>query len=194
MSNKSGMLLDSREKNVEGFNPNVANDERTPNVTASSKAGYVFIWIIAAIFGVIIIGLPIMFSLTIQKRNFFRTQQEKINESSSGIDVQLKKRRDTLIKLVDATQSSIKFEKTLLTDITSLRNINHFSANDKQNASKLDSAASKILATFENYPNLKTTDTIRDLMQTATVMEGEIAAARRLYNSQALHFNQEIQR
>jgi LemA protein len=135
-----------------------------------------------------------MFALTIQKRNFFRTQQEKINESSSGIDVQLKKRRDTLIKLVDATQSSIKFEKTLLTDITSLRNVNHFSANDKHMTSKLDGAASKILATFENYPNLKTTDTIRDLMQTATVMEGEIAAARRLYNSQALHFNQEIQR
>jgi hypothetical protein len=49
------------------------------------------------------------------------------------------------------------------------------------------------LATFENYPNIKSTDTIRDLMQTATILEGEIAATRRLYNQQALRFNQTIQ-
>jgi LemA protein len=87
----------------------------------------------------------------------------------------------------------MKFEKSLLTDVTSLRNVNHFTPSDKANTQKLDRCANGILATFENYPNLKTTDTIRDLMQTATVMEGEIAAARRLYNSQSLQFNQKIQ-
>ena len=191
---ESGMIVDTRKKNVEGFDPDVVNDARTPNVGSGSKIGYIFLWIIATIFGLVIIGLPIMIALRIQKANWFKTQQEKINESASGIDVQLKKRRDTLIKLVDATQTSVKFEKSLLTNITSLRNVNHFASNDKPTTTKLDNTARGILATFENYPNLKTTDTIRDLMQTATVMEGEIAAARRLYNSQALNFNQEIQR
>jgi hypothetical protein len=40
---------------------------------------------------------------------------------------------------------------------------------------------------------LKTTDTIRDLMQSADYIEREIAASRRLYNATALNFNQEIQ-
>jgi LemA protein len=110
--------------------------------------------------------------------------------------VQLKKRRDTLIKLVDATQTSIKFEKSLLTDITKLRNVN-VAPNDPDGLVKQDkassSALSRLLATFENYPNLKTTDTIRDLMSSADYIEREIAASRRLYNATALQFNQEIQ-
>ncbi|MDR2369743.1 MAG: LemA family protein, partial [Mycoplasmataceae bacterium] len=113
-----------------------------------------------------------------------------------GIDVQLKKRRDTLIKLVDATQTSIKFEKSLLTDITRLRNVN-VTANDANGLVAQDkassSALSRLMATFENYPNLKTTDTIRDLMSSADYIEREIAASRRLYNATALQFNQEIQ-
>jgi LemA protein len=55
------------------------------------------------------------------------------------------------------------------------------------------SAFGRLLATVENYPNLKTTDTIRDLMQSADYIEREIAAARRLYNAVALEFNQRIQ-
>jgi LemA protein len=110
--------------------------------------------------------------------------------------VQLKKRRDTLIKLVDATQTSVKFEKSLLTDITRLRNVN-IAPNDTKGLVAQDtasaSAMSRLMATFENYPNLKTTDTIRDLMASADYIEREIAASRRLYNATALQFNQEIQ-
>jgi hypothetical protein len=40
---QTGMMLDTRKENKEGFNPNVANDERTPNVTTASKVGYIFI-------------------------------------------------------------------------------------------------------------------------------------------------------
>ncbi|MDR0825707.1 MAG: LemA family protein, partial [Mycoplasmataceae bacterium] len=90
------------------------------------------------------------------------------------------------------TQTSIKFEKGLLTDITSLRNINHFSAQDK-NTQKLDYVAHGLIGQLENYPNLKTTDTIRELMQAANIIENEIAASRRLYNQIALEFNQSIQ-
>jgi LemA protein len=97
---------------------------------------------------------------------------------------------------VDATQTSVKFEKSLLTDITRLRNVN-VTANDANGLVAQDrvssSALSRLMATFENYPNLKTTDTIRDLMSSADYIEREIAASRRLYNATALQFNQEIQ-
>ncbi|MDR3330471.1 MAG: LemA family protein [Mycoplasmataceae bacterium] len=187
------MLLDTKEKdetNKEGFDPNVVNRERNAEVTSGSKGGFWFLFVISWI--IIIPGICVLV-WKIKKANWFRTTQEKINEAASGIDIQLKKRRDTLIKLVDATQTSIKFEKGLLTDITSLRNVNHFNPSDAKTVSKLDSTSRGILATFENYPNLKTTDTIRDLMQSADYIEREIAASRRLYNATALNFNQEIQ-
>jgi LemA protein len=50
----------------------------------------------------------------------------------------------------------------------------------------------KMVATIENYPNLKSTDAIRDLMQSADYCEREIAANRRLYNSVVNEFNQKI--
>ncbi|MDR1991346.1 MAG: LemA family protein [Mycoplasmataceae bacterium] len=190
------MLLDTREKNdqqSEGFNPNVINAQRDVSITSGAKIAF---WIMFIFLWFTIIGGIVITVWKVGKGNYFKTQQEKINEAASGIDVQLKKRRDTLVKLVDATQTSVKFEKSLLTDITRLRNVN-VSPNDTDGLAKTDlasaSALSRLMATFENYPNLKTTDTIRDLMSSADYIEREIAASRRLYNATALQFNQTIQ-
>ena len=40
---ESGMIVDTRKKNVEGFDPDVVNDARTPNVGSGSKIGYIFL-------------------------------------------------------------------------------------------------------------------------------------------------------
>lgn len=191
------MLLDTREEdkqqNKEGFNPNVVNAQRASTIGGGAKVAF---WILFVFCWLTIIGGIIITVWKVKKGNWFKTQQEKINSAASGIDVQLKKRHDTLIKLVDATQTSIKFEKSLLTDITRLRNINVSPNNPDAtvaNEKLSTSAFSRLMATFENYPNLKTTDTIRDLMQSADYIEREIAASRRLYNEVVLRFNQEIQ-
>jgi LemA protein len=121
----------------------------------------------------------------------------QINEATSNIDVQLAKRKDVLIKLVDATKSSLSFEKDLLKEVTELRNVNmnpsaHNQAKTIKNEQMLNSAFGKLMATFENYPNIKSTDTIVNLMQTADYIEREIAASRRLYNSVVSQFNQKL--
>lgn len=186
-------MLDTRTPPTDekGFEPSVQNEERSPS--KSNSGGF---WFLFAISWLLIIPGICVLVWYIKRGNWFRTQQEKVNEAASGIEIQLKKRHDTLIKLVDATQTSIKFEKSLLTDITRLRNvnINNHDINKTVETERLGSSAfGRLLATFENYPNIKTTDTIRDLMQTADYIEREIAAARRLYNAIALEFNQTIQ-
>lgn len=188
-------MLDTRIKNNEqkGFDPSVQNEERTPPKSQSSTGMFWFLFVLSWLIIIPGICLTVWY---VQRGNWLRTQQEKINESASGIEVQLKKRHDTLIKLVDATQTSIKFEKSLLSDITKLRNVNLAAHNIQQTVQTERVGASafgRLLATVENYPNLKTTDTIRDLMQSADYIEREIAAARRLYNAVALEFNQRIQ-
>jgi LemA protein len=121
--------------------------------------------------------------------------QIQVNQASSNIDVQLKQRRDTLVKLVDVTKSSVKFEKNLLTDVTKLRSIKNFNPiapSNTTNLNKLESLNTKIMATLENYPKLESVKTIRELMNSADYLEREIAATRRTYNATVTSFNQAL--
>lgn len=166
-------------KRDEGFNPTVDNSERQ----AETNSG-----------GMILIYLSFIFIIPIfwfiGKRNYFVRQENKINESISGIDVQLKKRRDTLIKLVDAVKGSVKFEKEVLTGVTMLRK--GLSGNTMKDMTATNKIAAGINATFEAYPDLKSTANIAKLMDVSTDIEQEIAATRRLYNSYVNEWNQNI--
>jgi LemA protein len=118
--------------------------------------------------------------------------QIETNKATSNIDVQLKNRRDTLIKLFDATKNSMKYEKGLLTDITKLRKQNVGTKNYAESSETLDNVSSKLLATVENYPQLQSVAAIRDLMQTADYIEREIASNRRQYNAIVSEFNKDL--
>jgi LemA protein len=115
--------------------------------------------------------------------------QMQANNAASSIDIQLTKRSETLVKLVDATKSSMKFEKSLLTDVTSMRGVRVDASNRNQVTQKMDSAFARLLATAENYPQIKSTDTVRQLMSSAEYIEREIASSREVYNSICTEFN-----
>ena len=183
------MLLDTRtehEANKTGFNPNVQNQPLTPQVKG-------WMWILIVLLFIFTIGLYGF--AYVGKRNWLNRQQEKINTSASNIGVQLAQRRDTLTKLLDATKSHVKYEQTVLTDITELRSIDAKSIQPAQRsaiANKLDHAAIRIRAVMENYPDLKAGASIMQLMNSAEINEREIAASRRLYNQYVNDFNQAI--
>ena len=157
------------------FNPNVDNTKRTAQASGFGK----FIWYLLFIF-----IIPAI--VHVVKRNALLRKQMRINETAAGIDVQLKKRRDTLVKLVDATKSYVKYEKTTLTELTKLRKSTFKGGKD---SAKLDSLSARILAVAENYPNLKTDNLVKETMEQAAYLEREIGAARRLYNSEVTQFN-----
>lgn len=168
-------LVNPNNNQNQGFNPNVDNSEVNAKANTAGKVlTYLSFILIIPIF------------IYIGTRNRLVRLQMKINEASSGIDVQLKKRRDTLVKLVDASKSSMKFEKDVLTDITKLRTSNGTGA---QEDAKLNKLSARVFATFEAYPNLKTPENIGQLMSVAEDIEREISASRRLYNSYVNEFN-----
>lgn len=179
------MLIDTREKSVtpEGFNPTVQNQV----IPAKRSIGGLIIFIVLCVLtiGLLCIYLPV-------KRNAFNRQQMQINQAASGIEVQLAQRRDTLVKLVDATKSSIKFEQGLLKDVVSLRGMAINSDNAVDASNKIERGFGRLLAVFEKYPDIKSIDVVKNLMSSADYQEREIAAARRLYNSLATSFNEEI--
>lgn len=125
------------------------------------------------------------------KKNSLNALQIKINESASGIDIQLQNRFDTLNKLVQAVSSQVKFDKETLENIAALRSGGtKGNINDKAKAvAKVDAG---IAMAFEAYPTLGADDSIRKMMTESTMIEREIAASRRLYNSYVTSFNTQI--
>lgn len=185
------MLIDTRNNTnaPEGFNPNVQNQPVKANASGGQKAAWIIVfWILLGVITLFIAPTIIYW----KKKNFFNQAQMKANEATSGIDVQLAQRRDTLVKLVDATKSSMQFEKDLLTDVTKMRSMHIDNTNAIDAANQVESAFSRLLVTLERYPEIQSTKTVKELMEAADYQEREIAAARRLYNSIANDFNTQI--
>lgn len=176
-------LVNPNNQEAQAFNPNVDNSQLGPKPNAAGKA---------ITFISFILIIPIF--LYIGSRNRLVRLQMKINESSSGIDVQLKKRRDTLTKLIDATKGSMKFEKEVLTGVTQMRTAS--TSGDVSAVAKTDAdlarLSGRIMATFEAYPQVKSTENVSKLIDAAEVIEQEIAATRRLYNTYVTEFNSRL--
>lgn len=138
----------------------------------------------------LVIGFPFYYINT--KNNFIKQQRRINDELASGIDVQLTNRRDTLTKLLEQVKGSMKFEKETLAQITELRS----SKVNEDTRVKIDSLVEninkKVNIQMEAYPDLKSTQVVKDLMKASYDIEQDLAASRRLYNAAVSEFNSDI--
>ncbi len=141
---------------------------------------------------VLVIIYAIYYSL-IQKKN-------KVKEAFSSIDVQLKKRYDLIPNVLFIANKFMEHERGLLEDITKLRAQASKLPADLGNAEqkiKLDGAIAgkmgQLMVAVENYPQLKSDQTMLQAMQTYNEQEEHIAAARRFYNSAVLDLNNAVE-
>ncbi|QGS51685.1 LemA family protein [Spiroplasma tabanidicola] len=133
--------------------------------------------------------IPIFVHIGINNR--IKRLKVKINQGESDIDVQLKLRKDLLLKLIDSVKGSIKFEKELLSTLTSMRTGSGLE-NSAKNSKILDKIGKEINLQMENYPDLKSTSAIRDLMNSTSEVEETISYARRNYNDAVSTYNQVV--
>lgn len=123
--------------------------------------------------------------------NQFRKLMIKIDEASSGIDVALTKRYDTLTKMLDITKAYARHEVETLEKIVNLRK--GMSVSEKNDINeKLDTMQSKISVIAENYPELKSSENFKQLQVTTADVEEHLQAARRLHNANVSLLNQLI--
>lgn len=115
--------------------------------------------------------------------------RNKVRESASGIDVQLKKRYDLIPNMLNMAAKFMQHEKSLMTELTELRTkamSSTFVASPKEKM-ELESLLNQKLHEFklsvENYPELKSQETMITAMQSMNEVEEHIAAARRFYNA-----------
>jgi len=132
----------------------------------------------------------------ISKRNSIIASRNRVDESWSGIDVQLKRRHDLVPNLVETVKGYAEHEKQVFEKVTAAR-ADAMSAQGVGETAKaeekLTGALTDLRAVAENYPNLRATENFQQLSRNLSQLEDEIQASRRIYNSNVQSYNTEIQ-
>jgi len=132
----------------------------------------------------------------IAKRNSIIASRNRVDEAWSGIDVQLKRRHDLVPNLVEtvkgyATHESQVFEKATKAraEAMSARGVGETAQAEQH----LTGALTDLRAVAENYPDLRATENFQQLSRNLSELEDEIQASRRIYNSNVMAYNTDIQ-
>ena len=149
--------------------------------------------ILGVVLIVIVAMLYSLYTALIQKKN-------TVAEAFSDIDVQLKKRYDLIPNILTIANKFMEHERDLLKGITELRSqaanmpadIGH--AKEKfELDSKISSMMGQLKVQVENYPQLKSDQTMLQAMQTYNTQEEHIAASRNFYNSAVKDLNNAVE-
>lgn len=150
-------------------------------------------WLIWLVVLIVLITLYGMYTRLIQKKN-------NVAEAFSDIDVQLKKRYDLIPNILTIANKFMEHERSLFEKITELRTQAVNIPNDINQADKkfqLDTQISSMMGQLkvqvENYPQLKSDQTMIQAMQTYNTQEEHIAAARNFYNSAVKELNNAVE-
>ncbi len=141
----------------------------------------------------ILIGIAVLLVfIFISYFNRFAVLGNRIDNSLSQIDVQLKRRADLIPNLLETVKGYVKHEKSIIKEVTDARKalvsagnlVGRVKANDK-----LESALKTIFALAENYPNLKANENFAELQRELSSTEDKISYARQFYNDSILSYN-----
>ncbi len=148
---------------------------------------------------ILAIGFLVFFSLvltgwSITTYNHFVALRQDIKTQFSNIKTEYQRRVDMFYNLIQTVKSFKKHEKSTLKEVVQARS-QGFTGNVKQDISKmknLDGMFSKLLAIFEQYPNLKSNEQHNKLMDEIRITEDRINVARTDYNSVVRSYNVKV--
>jgi LemA protein len=144
--------------------------------------------IISGIVVLVIIGL-IIWAVSLYNRFY---SLKNTHEATLGqIKVALKKRLDMIEQLLGSVKSYAAFEKETLERVTAMRaSVGSAGPGDLAGLeAESRSILGRLFAVMENYPDLKTSQTVTNLMDSVKQVEDEIARQRYTANNVAEQFN-----
>lgn len=128
--------------------------------------------------------------------NSLVAMKNKVDESWSDIDTQLKRRYDLIPNIIETVKGYASHEKDTFEKITQARNMgmNATSVKDQEAADNMLTGALKsIFALAEAYPDLKANQNFMQLQETLKEIEENIQMSRRYYNATVRDINTKIE-
>lgn len=148
--------------------------------------------IILIALGLVVVWLIAVYNSLVRTRN-------RVQESWSDIDVQLKRRHDLIPNLIESVKGFMQHERQLLENITKARSA-AISAQEAGNTAELAKAEGtlggllgNLRVAFEAYPDLKANQNMAQLMDELSDTENKIQASRRFYNGMVRDFNTKVE-
>ncbi len=141
---------------------------------------------------ILIIVIVLVIILLFSYYNRFAVLSNRISNSLSQIDVQLKRRADLIPNLIETVKGFAKHEKAAIKAVTDARKalVGAKGIEGKVRADgMLESALKSIFAIAEGYPDLKANTNFLELQKELSSTEDRVAYARQYYNDSILSYN-----
>lgn len=178
--------LDTTTVREEGLDTHVIAKKIPVKVGVGSTIFEILLWVLLIIPGVVFLFKKI------QAKNYFMQLEQKIQRNASQIDNYLEQRVVVLQNCARLLDKAIELDKSTFENIAKYRSGSVSDEGRNELSGTLDNISKSVNIAFENYPDLKAHDEIKDAMQQNMYLQREITAARELYNDTINTWNREI--
>ena len=118
-----------------------------------------------------------------------------VEQSFADVDTQLQRRNDLIPNLVAAVRGILNQEQAVFGELARARQAYAGARTDEDKiaaAGQVDAGIGRLLAIVENFPQLRSSENIRDLQTQLEGTENRIAQARRDYNGVVTSYNKRV--
>jgi LemA protein len=147
------------------------------------------IWILVLVIGAILLWLILTYNGLITSRN-------RVDESWSDIEVQMKRRYDLIPNIVNTVKGYAAHESGVFQKVTEARTAAMGARTMQEHAAAenmLSETLKSLFAVSEAYPQLQASTNFLQLQNELTDAEDKIMASRRFYNANVRDFNTRLQ-
>ena len=145
---------------------------------------------------IILVVIAVLVLWIVATYNSLVSLRNRVRDSWSQIDVQLKRRFDLIPNLVETVKGYTKHESETLENVVKARNT-YLSASAPEEQMKADGeltkAISKLFALTESYPDLKANTNFIELQNELNETENKIAMSRQFYNDIVMQYNNKVE-
>ena len=145
--------------------------------------------ILLAAVGLLLLAAIAIFNRLIKQRN-------RVDNSWSQVDVQLRRRYDLIPNLVETVKGYAAHERQTFEDVVAARAAAQSASgvgDQAQAEGVLGSMLQRLFALAEDYPELRASENFQQLQSELSQAENKIAVARQIYNDTVLTYNNTTQ-
>jgi LemA protein len=152
-------------------------------------------WIIVVVIVAILVVGIVFVALYFGTYNNLVGLEETVDEKWAQVEQELQRRYDLIPRVVNASKLYINYEGSILQNVTELRSqwASAMNSGDlgaiNDATGKLDSAVSNLIVVIENYPDLKASQLVEDLIVELEGTENRISTERMRYNEAVRDYN-----
>ncbi|MEN9560848.1 MAG: hypothetical protein RIQ56_121 [Candidatus Parcubacteria bacterium] len=151
-----------------------------------SQRGKIATWIF-------VVGIFVLAALFIgSKYNSFVRQNESVTTQWAQVESQYQRRLDLIPNLVSSVQGIMKQEQTIFTALAEARTRYAGAKTTDEKAAaatQVESALARLLVVMENYPQLRSADTVQSLMAELSGTENRVSVERMRFNEIVRDYN-----